>query len=236
MEPDRKNAPEVPERMAAFIPQAVSAPLPAPQSSWSCRSTGPQTIVPRCALSCGDLANLFRAIEFRDLEGGLSCVMGSGSEKARGIISSDHHGWQNCIRSGRIPPRRRAPCRIDAGRPVVPHSRQAHGSFASKWRRRLWLALETLLRRSTRCRVSATLTTAICWALWTGLVNPLRRRRDLCSSHRRRRCRQLCRRQLCDCAEVPALTWKGGMHFPRRCRSGDYRAAPSFPTLNWMTR
>src|SRR5271156_995838 len=29
---------------------------------------------------CGDLAALFRAVEFRDLEGGLSCVMGFGSE------------------------------------------------------------------------------------------------------------------------------------------------------------
>jgi putative iron-dependent peroxidase len=29
---------------------------------------------------CGDLAGLLRAVEFRDLEGGLSCVMGVGSE------------------------------------------------------------------------------------------------------------------------------------------------------------
>src|SRR5579862_7359610 len=29
---------------------------------------------------CGDLAALVRAVEFRDLEGGLSCVMGLGSD------------------------------------------------------------------------------------------------------------------------------------------------------------
>src|SRR6267154_433836 len=29
---------------------------------------------------CGDLATLFRAVEFRDIEGGLSCVTGFGSE------------------------------------------------------------------------------------------------------------------------------------------------------------
>src|SRR5258708_1917485 len=29
---------------------------------------------------CGDLAALFRAVEFRDIEGGLSCVMGFGAE------------------------------------------------------------------------------------------------------------------------------------------------------------
>src|SRR5580658_8170408 len=29
---------------------------------------------------CGDLAGLFRAVEFRDIEGGLSCVIGFGSD------------------------------------------------------------------------------------------------------------------------------------------------------------
>src|SRR5271157_5964016 len=29
---------------------------------------------------CGDLAGLLRAVDFRDLEGGLSCVMGFGSD------------------------------------------------------------------------------------------------------------------------------------------------------------
>ena len=29
---------------------------------------------------CGDLAALLRAVEFRDLEGGLSCVMSFGSD------------------------------------------------------------------------------------------------------------------------------------------------------------
>ena len=29
---------------------------------------------------CGDLSTLFRAVEFRDIEGGLSCVMGFGAE------------------------------------------------------------------------------------------------------------------------------------------------------------
>ena len=61
-------------------PQAVAAPLtrsaiflvvtlnPDPQNRASVRSL------------CGDLAALLRAVEFRDLEGGLSCVVGFGSE------------------------------------------------------------------------------------------------------------------------------------------------------------
>jgi putative iron-dependent peroxidase len=62
------------------VPQPVSAPLtraaiflivtvdPGPDSCAAVRSL------------CGDLAALMRAVEFRDLEGGLSCVMGIGSD------------------------------------------------------------------------------------------------------------------------------------------------------------
>jgi putative iron-dependent peroxidase len=62
------------------VPQAVAAPLtraaiflvatlnPGSDNSATLRSF------------CGDLAGLVRAVEFRDLEGGLSCVVGFGSE------------------------------------------------------------------------------------------------------------------------------------------------------------
>ncbi len=62
------------------VAQAVAAPLtraaiflvatvnPGPDSRATVRSF------------CGDLAALVRAVEFRDLEGGLSCVMGFGSD------------------------------------------------------------------------------------------------------------------------------------------------------------
>src|SRR6201999_3290849 len=62
------------------VPQPVSAPLtraavflvatinPGPDNDAAVRSF------------CGDLPGLFRAVDFRDLEAGLSCVMGVGSE------------------------------------------------------------------------------------------------------------------------------------------------------------
>src|SRR5271168_1284398 len=65
---------------AGAVPQPVSAPLtraaiflivtvnPGPDPRATVRSF------------CGDLSALFRAVEFRDLEAGLSCVMGIGSE------------------------------------------------------------------------------------------------------------------------------------------------------------
>ena len=79
MKPDPTNTPEVAGRSPALA-QAVAAPLtraaiflvatlnPGPENRATLRSF------------CGDLAALVRAVEFRDLEGGLSCVIGFGSD------------------------------------------------------------------------------------------------------------------------------------------------------------
>ncbi len=79
MDPDPRTATELPTRSSALA-QPVSAPLtraaiflvvtlnPGPDAAATLRSFS------------GDLATLFRAVDFRDLEGGLSCVMGIGSE------------------------------------------------------------------------------------------------------------------------------------------------------------
>src|SRR5271157_2687148 len=79
MEPDPNSAPEAAGGMRG-VAQLVAAPLtraaiflvatlnPGPENSTTVRSF------------CGDLAPLLRAVEFRDLEGGLSCVMGFGSD------------------------------------------------------------------------------------------------------------------------------------------------------------
>src|SRR5580698_1542321 len=79
MKPDPTNAPEVAGRSPALA-QAVAAPLtraaiflvatlnPGSENRATLRSF------------CGDLAALVRAVEFRDLEGGLSCVIGFGSD------------------------------------------------------------------------------------------------------------------------------------------------------------
>jgi putative iron-dependent peroxidase len=79
MKPDPISAPEAPVSVPA-VAQPVAAPLtraaiflvatlnPGPDNRATVRSF------------CGDLATLLRAVDFRDLEGGLSCVMGIGSE------------------------------------------------------------------------------------------------------------------------------------------------------------
>jgi len=78
MESDPKNARNVADGLRALA-QPVAAPLtraaiflvatlnPGPENRATVRSF------------CGDLAALLRAVEFRDLEGGLSCVVGFGA-------------------------------------------------------------------------------------------------------------------------------------------------------------
>jgi putative iron-dependent peroxidase len=78
METNPMSAPELAGGIPA-LPQPVAAPLtraaiflavtlkPGPENRDTLRSF------------CGNLAGLVRAVEFRDLEGGLSCVMGFGS-------------------------------------------------------------------------------------------------------------------------------------------------------------
>jgi putative iron-dependent peroxidase len=83
MEPDPKSAREA-AGGGAVLAQPVSAPLTRAAiflvvSLNPPVNPGPD---PRTTLRsfCGDLAGLVRAVEFRDLEGSLSCVMGIGSD------------------------------------------------------------------------------------------------------------------------------------------------------------
>jgi putative iron-dependent peroxidase len=76
---DPIQKPEAAKRVRALA-QSVAAPLTrAAIFLVATLNPGPE---PRAAVRsfCGDLATLFRAVEFRDIEGGLSCVMGFGSD------------------------------------------------------------------------------------------------------------------------------------------------------------
>jgi len=79
METDRISAAEV-ARKSPALAQAVAAPLTrAAIFLVATLNSGPEN---RAILRsfCGDLAALVRAVEFRDLEAGLSCVVGFGSD------------------------------------------------------------------------------------------------------------------------------------------------------------
>ncbi len=79
MEPGPTNTPEAAGRLIARA-QAVAAPLT--QAAIFLVATLNSGTDDRATVRsfCGDLAALLRAVEFRDLEGSLSCVMGFGSD------------------------------------------------------------------------------------------------------------------------------------------------------------
>ena len=78
MKPDPTNTPEAARRSPALA-QAVAAPLTrAAIFLVATLKPGPENLAILRAL-CGDLAALVRAVEFRDLQGGLSCVIGFGA-------------------------------------------------------------------------------------------------------------------------------------------------------------
>ena len=79
MESDPMSAPEAASGLPVLA-QPVAAPLS--RAAIFLVATLNPGIDSRATLRsfCGDLAALLRAVEFRDLEGGLSCVMGFGSE------------------------------------------------------------------------------------------------------------------------------------------------------------
>jgi putative iron-dependent peroxidase len=79
MKPDPTNTHEVAGRSPALA-QAVDAPLTrAAIFLVATLNPGSENRATLRSL-CGDLAALVRAVEFRDLEGGLSCVIGFGSD------------------------------------------------------------------------------------------------------------------------------------------------------------
>jgi putative iron-dependent peroxidase len=79
MEPDPISAPQAAGGMLS-IAQPVAAPL-TPAAIFLVTTLNPGLDNRTTVRSlCGDLAALLRAVESRDLEGGLSCVMGFGSD------------------------------------------------------------------------------------------------------------------------------------------------------------
>ena len=117
---------------------------------------------------CADFAGLVRAVEFRDLEAGLSCVMGIGSDAWDRLFGEPRP--PNFIRFGSSGPdrvtrsqRRATSCFISA---------PSGWTCASRSRRRSWPSLGTRSPRSTRCMAFDTSTTATFSGFVDGTENP----------------------------------------------------------------
>jgi porphyrinogen peroxidase len=79
MNPDPKKTPEIASKSPALA-QAVAAPLTRAAIFLVAKLNPGSENRTLLRSFCGDLAALVRAVEFRDLEGGLSCVIGIGSD------------------------------------------------------------------------------------------------------------------------------------------------------------
>src|SRR5580700_4837912 len=79
MEPDRMSVPKAQGGLPALA-QPVAAPLTRAAIFLVATLNPGVDSLATVRSFCGDLAALLRAVEFRDLEGGLSCVMGVGSD------------------------------------------------------------------------------------------------------------------------------------------------------------
>jgi porphyrinogen peroxidase len=79
LHPDPMNAPETKSRLPALA-QPVDAPLTRAAIFLAVTINPGSENRDTVRSFCGDLAALLRAVEFRDLEAGLSCVMGFGSD------------------------------------------------------------------------------------------------------------------------------------------------------------
>ena len=73
---------------------------------------------------CADLSALIRAVEFRDIEAGLSCVMGFGSEAWDRLFGAPRPAELHPFREIRLAGAARDG---DSWRFVVSHSSEAHG-------------------------------------------------------------------------------------------------------------
>jgi len=107
MQSDPNRAPEASSPAIAVaqpaIPQAVVAPLTRSAIFLVVTINSDPASAPAIRSFCGDLAALVRAVEFRDIEAALSCVMGIGSDAWRRLfgdpIPANLHPFRE-IRSG----------------------------------------------------------------------------------------------------------------------------------------
>jgi putative iron-dependent peroxidase len=79
MDPDPTSALKVPDK-SPMLAQPVSAPLTRAAIFLVVTLKAGSDVRAALRSFCGDLPALFRAVEFRNLEAGLSCVMGIGSD------------------------------------------------------------------------------------------------------------------------------------------------------------
>ena len=110
---------------------------------------------------CADFSGLVRAVEFRDLEAGLSCVMGIGSDAWDRLFGNPRPAELHPFREFKAGSRQAI---ATARRPSVPHPRQTDGPLLRNGGADHGQARRRGHARSTKCMAFAISTTATFWA------------------------------------------------------------------------
>ena len=153
-------------------PQAVLAPLTRAALVLVVTVDSGEDKAARVRSFAADLPGLVRSVGFRDLDAGLSCVVGVGSDVWPRLLASLRR--PSCIRSERGP--EPAPSAVHAGRPWCFTSGRGRLDVLLRAGAGAHDALARAVRRSTRCRAGVRSTSAIssasstAWRTRTGQV------------------------------------------------------------------
>jgi putative iron-dependent peroxidase len=123
---------------------------------------------------CGDFSALLRAVEFRDLEAGLSCVVGFGPDAWDRLWGPPRPAELRVFREIRGGGRHAVSTPGD----LLFHIRAKRMDLCFELARKSWRVSEMLFRQWTKFRASATLTIVICWVSSMGRKIPGVRRRS----------------------------------------------------------
>ena len=156
MDPDPKSASELGDRLRA-VAQAVSAPLTRSAIFLVVTLNSDPSDCATLRSFCSDLAALSRAVEFRALEAGLSCVMGIGSNAWDRLFGRPRppelHEFREISAEGRHA--------VSTPGDLLFHIRAKRMDLCFEMATQIMARIGKLFRRSTRCKASVILMTAI---------------------------------------------------------------------------
>ena len=176
---------------------------------------------------CGDLAAVLRAVEFRDIEAGLSCVVGFGSEAWDRLFGAPRPANLHAFREIRAGTRHAVSTPGD----LLFHIRAKRMDLCFEWRPRSWHESVMRCHPSMRCMDSAISTSVICLVLSTAQRIPGTKRPSMRRSLARKT-PHFAVAVMSSCRNI-FTTLPGGTRCPRR-RRNESSGARNCRTSNWM--
>ena len=159
-----------PEAESGLRPVAQSVAAPLTRAAIFLIVTLKPGVDNRAALRsfCGDFSAILRAVEFRDLEAGLSCVVGFGLDAWDRLLGPPRPAELRVFREIRSGTRHAVSTPGD----LLFHIRAKRMDLCFELARKSWRVSEMLFCRWTKCMASAILTIVISWVSSMGRKIP----------------------------------------------------------------